>query len=134
MSQFGLATRVFVSFDFDRDRDIATLIAGQLANRANFQVENWSMKEAAPQRLWRDEARKRLNRSDIMLIVVGALTYRASGVLDEVQIAQELGVPMRQVTAYRDTSPRPVPNGGRMYRWSTANLTTIVDVPRRRAA
>lgn len=30
------------------------------------------MKEAAPQRLWRTEARQRISRSDIVLVVVGS--------------------------------------------------------------
>src|SRR4051812_40024137 len=38
--------------------------------RRRFHVQNWSLREAAPERVWPVEARKRLNRSDVMVIVV----------------------------------------------------------------
>lgn len=88
-------TRVFISFDYDEDRKVAALLGGQLRNRtADFHVENWSMKEAAPQKLWPEDARRRISRSDVVLVVVGRRTYHASGVLKEVRFARELGVPL----------------------------------------
>lgn len=129
-------TRVFISFDYDKDLGVAKLLGGQLANPSSpFEVENWSMKEAAPVKTWGNEARRRINRSDVVLVVVGRQTHRATGVLEEVRMARELGVPLRQVIGYRDlTSPTPVVNGGRLYRWTWDNLLTALDVARRRAA
>lgn len=130
-----LPTRVFISFDYDRDRGVAALMGGQLRKSPRFRVENWSMKEAAPQRLWKREARERINRSDVVLVVVGSHTYRAPGVLAEVVMARSAmpPVPIRQVIGYRDLSPRRVPDAGRLYRWGHDNLATILTVPRRRA-
>lgn len=129
-------TRVFISFDYDKDLGVAKLLGGQLANpRSPFEVENWAMKEAAPAKLWPEEARRRINRSDVVLVVLGKDTHRASGVLKEVEMARELSVPLRQVIGYRDlVSPTPVPNAGRVYRWGTDNLEKVLDVPRRSAA
>jgi hypothetical protein len=132
-----LPTRVFISFDYDRDRGVAALLGGQLRRPGSgFVVENWSMKEAAPERLWKAEARRRINRSDVVLVVVGRRTYRASGVLAEVAMARTAvpPVPIRQVIGYKNLiAPRPVPNAGRLYRWGQDNLKTILAVPRRRA-
>lgn len=128
--------RVFISFDYDRDRGVAALLGGQLRRGTDFEVENWSMKEAAPQRLWRVEAGRRINRSDVLLVVVGRYTYRARGVLDEVRMARNAQplVPIRQIIGYRDLiAPRRVPNAGRLYRWGRDNLATVLNVPRRRA-
>lgn len=132
----GQRTRVFISFDYEKDLGVAKLLGGQLANsRSPFEVENWSMKEAAPIKTWGEEARRRINRSDVVLVVVGGQTYRAAGVLEEVRMARELGIPLRQVIGYSDlTSPTPVLNGGRLYRWTWDNLITALDVARRRAA
>ncbi|MFN2488827.1 MAG: TIR domain-containing protein [Actinomycetota bacterium] len=129
-------TRIFISFDYDKDLGVAKLLGGQLASsRSPFEVENWSMKEAAPVKTWGEEARRRINRSDVVLVVVGAQTHRAAGVLEEVRMARELGVPLRQVIGYSDlTSPTPVLHGGRLYRWTWDNLITALDVARRRAA
>jgi hypothetical protein len=97
-------------------------------------VENWSMKEAAPQRLWKEEARRRINRSDVVLVVVGRETYRAPGVLAEVAMARGAmpPVPIRQIVGYRGLSPSRVLNAGRLYRWGQDNLRTVLAVPRRR--
>jgi len=128
-------TRVFFSFDYDNDLRISKLLGGQLRNPTyGFEIENWSMKEAAPQRLWLAEARKRINRSDVVLVVLGRETWRANGVLQEVAVARELGVPLRQIVGYSDLSPRAVPGGGRVYRWGKDNLSTVLEVPRRSAA
>ncbi len=129
-------TRVFISFDFDEDFFVAKALGQQLKASSRFDVANWSMKEAAPERLWEDEAKRRLNRSDVMLIVLGQKTHRASGVLAEVRMARGLDppVPLRQVIGYRSSHPTPASDGGRVYRWGHDGLEQILDVPRRRAA
>ncbi len=131
-----LPTRVFISFDYEHDRGVAALLGGQLRRGSRFQIQNWSMKEAAPQRLWKAEARQRINRSDVVLVVVGHQTYEAPGVLAEVAMARAARppVPIRQMVGYKAlTSPRRVPNAGRLYRWGHDNLATVLAVPRRRA-
>jgi TIR domain len=130
-----LPTRVFISFDYDNDRALAVFLGEQLRKSTRFSVQNWSMQEAAPERLWPEEAERRLNRSDVMLIVLGTYTHRAPGVLTEVQLARGLThpVPIRQIIGRRGSSPTPVPSGGRVYRWGHDNLETVLDVPRRRA-
>ena len=105
-------TRVFISFDYDGDRGVAALLGGQLRKSIRFRVANWSMKEAAPQRLWKREARQRINRSDVVLVVVGRKTYCAGGVKAEVAMARNAKppVPIRQVIGYKVLiAPCPVP-------------------------
>lgn len=127
--------RVFVSFDYDHDFFVAKAMAQQLADpRSPFEVENWSMKEAAPTKTWAADARRRINRSDVVLVAVGPQTWRAQGVLEEVRLARQLRVPIRQVIAYKGSTPRPVPDAGRRYVWTWDNLLNILNVSRRRAA
>lgn len=61
--------------------------------------------------------------------MVGAQTYRAPGVLAEVAIAGELGIPVRQVIGYKDMSPTAVPGAGRLYRWSWSTLKNLLAKP-----
>jgi len=84
------------------------------------------MKEAAPQANWVKEAESRIYRSDIEIILVGPYTYKAPGVLKEVAIARRLRKPIVQIIGYRDSNPKPVPNGGRLLRWTWANMTSVL--------
>ncbi|MFN8111881.1 MAG: TIR domain-containing protein [Solirubrobacterales bacterium] len=122
-------TRVFVSFDFDNDAKLKTFILAQAKHPDSpFEIENWSLNEAAPQATWKEKAKKRIARSDVVLVMVGPETYKAPGVLAEIAAAEELKVPVRQMIGYKDASPRPVPGAGRLYRWSWPTLKTILTI------
>ena len=121
--------RAFVSFDFDQDQALKYLFAGQLKLPASpFSAADWSMKEAAPQNDWEREAMRRINRSDLVIVLVGPKTHRASGVLKEVSMARRLRKPIVQVIGYEGASPTPVPNAGRLIRWSWSNLGNVLGV------
>ena len=83
-------TSVFVSFDFDNDKTLKTFIIGQSRLLDSpFEVTDWSMKEAAPEKNWEDEAEKRIKRVEVVLVMVGRETHKASGVLKEVHMARK---------------------------------------------
>ena len=95
--------RVFVSFDFEKDRELKNFIIGQSENPDSpFQVTDWSMKEAAPEKNWEDEAEERIKRVDIVLVMVGEETYKASGVLTEVAIARKYNKKIVQIIGRKD--------------------------------
>lgn len=122
-------TRVFVSFDFDHDQKLKTFILAQAKNADSpFEIENWSLNEPAPEASWQAKARQRIARCDVLLVMVGAQTYRAPGVVAEVAIANELGVPVRQVIGYKDSDPKPVAGAGRLYRWSWPVMKNLLTV------
>ncbi len=119
----SIRKKVFVSFDFDNDKVLKDFIIGQSKlPDSPFEVADWSMKEAAPQRSWEDEARARINRSDVVIVMVGGNTHRAPGVLKEVSMAQEANKPIYQIIGYRDSSPTPVPRAGSLRLWNWDNL------------
>jgi len=119
-------TRVFVSFDFDNDKRLKDFIIGQSRfPDSPFSVEDHSLKEAAPERSWKEKARTAIKRSDIVLVMVGSRTYRASGVLAEVAMAREEGKPIVQVIGYKDGNYTAVPNAGRLYSWNWENLKKL---------
>ncbi|TAJ80101.1 hypothetical protein EPO44_18890 [bacterium] len=118
--------RVFVSFDFDNDKSLKDFIIGQSKNPDSpFEVADWSMKEAAPQRSWEDEARERINRSDVVIVMVGNSTHKAAGVLKEVKMARQAEKPIYQIIGYRDSNPTPVPDAGRLLLWNWDNLKKL---------
>lgn len=122
--------KAFISFDFDNDRVLKDFIAGQakMDSASPFEMADWSMKEAAPQKDWKAEAESRIKRSDVVIVMVGKTTYKAPGVLAEVDMARRNGVPIVQVIGYRDSSPTAVPNAGKLYLWNWDNLKKILAV------
>ena len=120
-------TRVFVSFDFDNDKKLKDFIIGQSRNPDSpFEVADWSMKEAAPQKQWEEKARNRINQCDVVVVMVGQSTHKAPGVLKEVKMARETEVPICQIIGYRNSNPTPVPGAGRLLRWNWDNLKKIL--------
>ena len=119
-------TRVFVSFDFDNDKVLKDFIIGQSKNPDSpFEVTDYSMKEAAPEKNWEEEAEKRIKRSEVILVVVGKNTHKASGVLKEVRMARENEKKMAQIIGRKDENYKRVPDAGQLYSWSWDNLTKI---------
>ena len=119
--------KVFVSFDFDNDRVLKDFIIGQarLAD-SPFEVIDHSLKEAAPEADWPKKARAAIKRAEIVVVMVGKQTHRAQGVLKEVAMAREEGVPIVQVIGYRDGQYTAVPNAGRLYAWNWNNLKRLL--------
>lgn len=119
---------VFVSFDFDNDRTLKEFIIGQSKlEDSPFEVIDNSLKEAAPERDWLEKARTAIARSDVFIIMLGPKTRNASGVLKELQVANELQKEKFQIIGYRDgSSDWAVPGGGRTYSWSWDNLKSLL--------
>ncbi len=118
--------RVFVSFDFDNDKTLKDFIVGQSKlSDSPFEISDWSMKEAAPQTNWVAEARARISRSDMVIVMVGTKTYKAPGVLKEVSMARILKKPIYQIIGYKNGNYTPVPGAGRLYSWNWDNLKKL---------
>jgi hypothetical protein len=84
--------RVFISFDYEHDRDLKNLLVGQARNEDTpFVIEDWSIKHAS--RGWKAESRTRIARIDQVIVICGHHTHQAAGVEVEVKIARELGMP-----------------------------------------
>ena len=119
--------KVFVSFDFDEDKTLKEFIIQQARNSDSpFSVIDHSLKEAAPEKSWKDKARAAIRRSELVLVMVGPKTHKAPGVLAEVKMAREEGIPMVQVIGYKNGDYTAVPNAGRLYRWNWENLKNLL--------
>lgn len=119
--------RVFVSFDFDNDRTLKEFLIGQSKlSDSPFSVVDCSLKEAAPMKTWEDKARRAISGADLVIVIVGRDTYRASGVLKEVSMAREEGIPIIQMIGYRDGEYTPVADAGRLYAWNWDNLKKLL--------
>jgi hypothetical protein len=119
--------RVFVSFDFDNDRALKAFFIGQSElPDSPFEIVDHSLREAAPERMWEEKACAAIRASDLVLVIVGRSTYRARGVLREVEMARACGTPVVQMIGYRSGSYTPVSGAGRLYAWNWENLKRLL--------
>jgi hypothetical protein len=121
-------TKVFVSYDYDNDRTLKEFIIGQakLAD-SPFEVQDHSLKEAAPEKTWEAKAREAISRADVFIVMLGSKTVDAPGVLKEVAMAQELDKSRFQIIGYKNGSADwAVPGAGRTYRWDWDNLKKLL--------
>ena len=121
-------TKAFISFDFDNDRALRDFMIGQARNPdVPFEIVDYSLKEAAPEKDWADKACRAIGRADVVVVILGPKTRWARGVLKEVQLANELGKRIFQIIGYTDGSEEwGVPGAGRVYRWSWDNLKKLL--------
>jgi hypothetical protein len=119
--------RAFVSFDFDNDKALKTFIIGQaMLADSPFEVVDCSLKEAKPEKSWEDHARTAIESADIVLVMVGSKTHKASGVLKEVKMARDAGVKLVQIIGYKEGDYTPIPGAGRLYAWNWENLKNLL--------
>jgi hypothetical protein len=121
--------RIFISFDYDNDSDIKTMLAGQAKlSDSPFDFIDASVKEPLTGD-WKDKVRRRLRNCDQMIVLCGTRTYTANGVASELKIAQELGLPYFHLwgrsgkTCYKPTSAL---NTDKMYQWEWATLKSLI--------
>ena len=119
--------RVFVSYDFDNDKVLKDFIIGQSKlDDSPFEVVDCSLKETAPERSWEEKAHRAISGADVVIVMVGPKTHKASGVLKEVKITIGLDKSIFQVIGYKDEDYTAVPDAGRLYKWNWDNLKTLL--------
>lgn len=121
--------RAFISFDYDNDSDLKTLLIGQsLHPDTDFEITDFSIKEAIAKD-WQAKARTRIKGCDVVIVVCGVYTHLASGVSVEVTIAQEEDVPyflLRGRSEKTCTKPTSALAGDEIYEWTWDNLKALV--------
>ena len=127
-------TRVFISFDYDHDDHLREMLLGQAKKHDTpFSFEDWSIKHET--KGWKADARKRIKRSDVVIVICGHYTHQAVGVTEEIKIAREEGVPFRLLRGRREGTCRR-PSGtswywDTMHTWTWDNVAAISTIDRR---
>lgn len=121
-------TKLFVSFDFDNDRILRDFIIGQAKlPDSPFEVSDYSLKEAAPEKDWEAKAHAAIRHANKFVIMLGSRTRFAPGVKKEVAMAKSLGKPRFQIIGYRNGSRDwAVPDAGITYSWNWDNLKKLL--------
>ena len=121
--------RAFVSFDIDNDESVKHYLIGQSKHPDSpFEFKDNSVKEHLTGD-WKEKVRGRMNSVDVVIILCGANTNRASGVAAELQIAIETKKPYFLLAAYSDKTcvqPSGTPAGVKIYKWTWDNLKALL--------
>ena len=121
--------RVFISFDYDNDSDLKTLLVGQARNSDSpFEITDMSIKEAISSN-WKDNARRRIKGCDVVIVICGHKTNTATGVSAELKIAQEEDVDYFLLNGRangRCVKPAVARNTDKIYDWTWNNLKLLV--------
>lgn len=121
-------SRLFISFDYDNDVDIKTLLAGQAKHSDSpFDFVDASVKEHLTGD-WKEKVKGRIKNCDQVCVLCGKQSATAAGVNAEVRIAQELGKPYFLLAGREGSSQKPqaARPDDKLYNWSWPNLKALI--------
>lgn len=120
-----MATRVFVSFDYDNDARLKDLLIGQAKNPDSpFEVQDWSVKTSSLG--WRADAKNRIARSAQVIVLCGRHMRTASGVNVEIELARETRTPYFLLAGYPDSTRPTAASSDTLYKWTWDNLKLLI--------
>lgn len=122
--------RTFISFDYDNDSDLKTLLVGQAKNDDSpFEIIDMSIKEAISSN-WKEKARTRIKGCDVVAVICGKYTDKATGVSAEISIAQEEGIPYFLLKGRANETcvkPKAAIPSDKIYNWTWENLKALIN-------
>ena len=87
--------RAFTSFDADHDETEKNLFVGQAKNsKTPFSIQDWSAKSSMPQAQWEAIVKEKINKCNMLIVLVGKTMASASGVVKEIKMAKDQDVPL----------------------------------------
>ena len=124
-----MATRAFISFDYDHDADLKAMLAGQAKNTASpFEIADYSVKDPLTGD-WKKKVKEKLNLVGVVVVICGEHTDSAHGVSVEVEIAQELEKDYFLLWGRSDKTcvkPKSAKSSDKIYKWTWDNLTALI--------
>ena len=119
--------KVFLSFEFDKDKELQPNFYAQAKKHSCHEIENYSLKETSRpnDNSWLREAEEQIALSDIVIVVLGQDTHNAPGVAEEVKIAIQKDKPMFQTRPHKRTSGA-VPGAGDEIRWDWKKIDAAI--------
>lgn len=86
--------RAFISFDVDNNSNEKVLFSGQAwHSKTPFSHEDWSAKEPMAQSQWEALVKAKINKTHLMIVLVGKHMSTATGVVKEIEMAKAQNVP-----------------------------------------
>jgi hypothetical protein len=122
--------RAFISFDFDHNETEKTLFVGQSKNsKTPFCIQDWSAKSSMPQSQWEAIMKDKINKSNMLIVLVGKKMASATGVAREIKMARDQNVPVFGVYVGGADSTSNLPDGlarNRTIKWNWNDIAAAV--------
>jgi len=123
--------RAFISFDFDNNEGQKKYFVGQSINsKTPFNIEDWSSKSSLPQSQWEKLIHEKINKCNMLIILVGKSMSSASGVAQEIAFAKEHNVPVFGVYVDGANTTSNLPSGlarNRTIDWDWKKISDAID-------
>ena len=123
--------RAFISFDFDHNSTEKLLFAGQAKNsRTPFSIQDWSSKSSLPQSEWEALIKDKINKCNMLIVLVGKTMTSATGVAKEIKMAKDQSVPVFGVYVGGADANSSLPDGlqrNRTMAWDWDKIASAVD-------
>ena len=121
--------RTFISFDFDHDEELRNLLVGQAKNPDSpFEITDYSLKEPFTGD-WKDKVRVRMRKTEEVIVICGYYMDSASGVSEELSIAQEEKIPYFLLCGRKEgvvKKPKTALSSDKIYNWTWDNLKLLM--------
>lgn len=122
--------RAFISFDYDHDLDLKTMLVGQARHDDTpFDIADFSIKEHLSGD-WKAKARTRIKGCDVVIVICGESTHTATGVSAELAIAQEERVSYFLLWGRNGKQcykPTAAGSADKVYEWTWDNLKALIN-------
>lgn len=123
--------RAFISFDFDHNETKKNLFVGQSKNsKTPFSIQDWSAKSSMPQSKWEAIVKDKINKCNMLIVLVGKTMANATGVAKEIAMAKEQDVPVFGVYVDGANSSSNIPDGlqrNRTIAWDWEKIAAAID-------
>jgi len=123
--------RAFISFDFDHNEIEKTLFAGQSKNsKTPFTIQDWSAKSSMPQSKWEAIVKEKINKTNMLIVLVGKYMASATGVAKEIKMAKDQDVPVFGVYVGGANTTSNLPTGlqrNRTITWDWEKIANAID-------
>jgi hypothetical protein len=123
--------RAFISFDFDHNEGQKKYFIGQAINsKTPFNIEDWSSKEALPEKKWEELLEAKIKKCNMLIVLVGRHMSTATGVAKEITFAKKHDVPVFGVYVDDANESSTLPNGlqrNRTIAWNWVKIANAVD-------
>jgi hypothetical protein len=122
--------RVFISFDYDHDSDLKTLLVGQAKNEDSpFEISDWSVKEELSGD-WKEKAREKIRKVGVVIVICGEHTDTATGVNAELKMALDEKKDYFFLKGRSDKTcvkPKSGKDSDKIYKWTWDNLKLLIN-------
>jgi len=123
--------RAFISFDFDHNETEKLLFVGQSKNsKTPFSIQDWSAKSSMPQTQWEAIVGDKINKSNMLIVLVGKTMASATGVPKEIKMAKDQSVPVFGIYVGGADSSSNLPEGlqrNRTIAWEWEKIAFAID-------